>query len=33
MDTIVAMLVVVSVIGMVIFVAFQQRLPGVDAHP
>ena len=27
MDTIGAMLVVVSVIGMTIFVAFQQRLP------
>jgi hypothetical protein len=27
MDTMVAVLVVVSVIGMTIFVAFQQRLP------
>ena len=27
MDTMVAVLVVVSVIGMAIFVAFQQRLP------
>lgn len=27
MDTIVAMLIVVSVIGMAIFIAFQQRLP------
>jgi len=27
MDTMVAILVVVSVIGMAIFVAFQQRLP------
>jgi hypothetical protein len=27
MDTMVAMLIVVSVIGMAIFIAFQQRLP------
>ena len=34
MDTMVAVLVVVSVIGMAIFVAFQQRCRGsVDEHP